>query len=108
VVYVVPALATVVFPFVKKDLLEQAPEFMRKRIAGIPIVSILGALCAISFAYMGYIAYTNPLITSPTLAGIEIAIGILVGCFIAYYVSYAYHKAHGLDLGMAFKELPPV
>ena len=108
VAYVVPALATIVFPFTKKDLLEQAPEFMRKKIAGIPLVSILGALCAISFAYMGYIAYTNPLITSPTLSGVEIAVGIIVGCLIVYYASYAYHKSHGLDMGMAFKELPPV
>jgi len=108
VAYVVPSLATIVFPFTKKDLLEQAPEFMQKKIAGIPIVSILGALCAISFAYMGYIAYTNPLITSPTLSGAEIAVGIVIGCLIVYYVSYAYHKSHGLDMGMAFKELPPV
>jgi len=108
VAYVIPALATIVFPFTKKDLLEQAPEFMRKKIAGVPIVSILGALCAISFAYMGYIAYTNPLITSPTLSGIEIAVGIVVSCLVVYGISYAYHKAHGLDMGMAFKELPPV
>jgi amino acid transporter len=112
VAYVIPALATVVFPFTKKDLFEQAPEFMRKKIVGIPIVSVLGALCAVSFAYMGFILYTNPLVAivagAPTLSGVEIAIGILVGCFIVYYASYAYHKAHGLDIRMAFKELPPV
>jgi len=112
IAYVVPALATIVFPYTKKDLIEQAPEFMRKKLAGIPIVSILGALCAISFAYMGYILYTNPLVAmvagSPTVSGVEIAVGILVGCFIVYYLSYAYHKSHGLDIGMAFKELPPV
>ena len=112
IAYVVPALAMIVFPFTKKDLLEQAPEFMRKKIAGIPTVSVLGALCAVSFAYMGYILYTNPLVAmvtgSPTLSGVEIAVGILIGCFIVYYASYAYHKAHGLDMGMAFKELPPV
>ena len=112
VAYVVPALATVVFPFTKKDLLEQAPEFMRKKLAGIPLVSILGALCAMSFAYMGYVLYTNPLVGmvvgSPTVSGLEIAVGIVIGCFVVYYASYAYHKAHGLDIGMAFKELPPV
>jgi amino acid transporter len=108
VAYVVPALATVVFPFTKKDLLEQAPEFMRKKIVGVPLVSIIGALAAISFAYLGYIAYTNPLITSPTLGGLGIAACIIIGCFVVYFASLAYHKAHGLDIGMAFKELPPV
>lgn len=108
VAYVIPALATVVFPFTKKDLLEQAPEFMRKKIAGIPIVSILGALCSISFAYMGYIAYTNPLITTPSISGVEIAVGIIVACFVVYFLSLAIHKRSGLDINMAFKELPPV
>ena len=108
VAYVVPALATIVIPFTKKDLLEQAPEFMRKKVVGIPIVTVLGVLCSISFAYMGYIAYTNPLITSPTLSGLEISVGILIACFILYYASLAYHKQRGLDIEMAFKELPPV
>jgi amino acid transporter len=108
VAYVVPALATIVFPYTKKDILEQGPEFMRKKLAGIPIVTILGVLCSVSFAYMGYIAYTNPLITSPTTSGLGIAVGILIACFVIYYASLAYHKRHGLDIEMAFKELPPV
>ena len=108
IAYVIPALATIVFPYTKKDLFEQAPEFMRKKLAGVPIISILGVLCSIAFGYMGYIAYTNPLITSPTLTGIGIAVGILVACFIVYFASLAYHKRRGLDIEMAFKELPPV
>ena len=108
VAYVIPALATIVFPFVKKDLLEQAPEFMRKKIAGVPLVSILGILCSASFAYMGYIAYTNPLITSPTVSGLAIALGIIVGAFIVYFASLAYHRGRGLDTQMAFKEIPPL
>ena len=108
VAYVMPALATVVFPFVKKDLLEQAPDFMRKKIAGIPLVSILGVLCSVSFAYMGYIAWSNPLITVQTVSGVEIAIGIIAACFVLYFVSLAVHKRSGLDISMALKELPPV
>jgi len=108
VAYVVPALATIVFPYTKKDLLEQAPDFMRKKIASVPIVSILGVLCSVSFAYMGYIAWSNPLITAQTASGVEIAVGILIACFAVYYLSLAVHKRSGLDINMAFKELPPV
>ncbi len=108
VAYIIPALATIVFPFTKKDLLEQAPEFMRKKVAGVPLVTILGVLCSISFAYMGYIAYTNPLITSPTISGLAIAAGIVIGAFVVYFASVAYHKRRGLDTSMAFKEIPPV
>jgi hypothetical protein len=42
------------------------------------------------------------------LAGGAIALGIVVGCIIVYYASVSYHKKHGLDIELAFKEIPPV
>jgi len=105
--YIVPALAAVVLPFRKKNLFDQAPNFMRKNLAGVPLFSIVGAIAAISYAYLGYIASTNPLITSLTQAGLLIAAGVLVCGFVIYFASAAYHKRTGLDLAMSFKELPP-
>ena len=96
------------FPYTKKDLLDTAPGWMRKKIAGVPVISILGLLTTISFFYLGYLALINPLIVVPTLAGGGIALGIFLGCIIVYYASVSYHKSHGLDIEMAFKEIPPV
>lgn len=106
--YVVPCLAAVVFPFVKKDLMEQAPGFMQKKIAGIPLLSLIGIIAAGTFAYMGYIAYTNPLITSLTTAGGIMAVIVIAVAFLIYGVSILYHRRRGLDVLMALKELPPV
>jgi len=36
-------------------------------VGSVPLVSIIGAITAVLFAAQGYIAYSNPLITSPTL-----------------------------------------
>ena len=106
--FVVPGIATIVFPYTKKDLLDTAPGWMRKKIASVPIISILGLLTTISFFYLGYLALVNPLIVVPTLAGGGIALGIVVGCIMVYYASVSYHKRHGLDIELAFKEIPPV
>lgn len=106
--FVIPGIATTVFPYTKKDLLELAPGFMRKKIAGVPIISILGLLTTISFFYIGYLALANPLIVVPTAAGAVIALGIIVGCIVVYYASLAYHKRRGLDIELAFREIPPV
>jgi len=108
VAYVVPALATAVFPYRKKDLLEQAPKFMQTKFAGIPFLTLIGVVTAVAFAYMGYIAYTNPLITALTVTGMAIAVGIVIVAFLIYGASVVYHRRRGLDILMALKELPPV
>ena len=106
--FVVPGIATTIFPYTKKDLLDAAPGWMRKKIGSVPVISILGLLTTLSFFYIGYLALTNPLIVVPTLAGSGLAIGIVVVCIVIYYASVYYHKKHGLDIELAFKEIPPV
>lgn len=106
--FVVPGIATIIFPYTKKDLLDSAPGWMRKKIGSVPVISILGLLTTISFFYIGYLALANPLIVVPTLVGGAIALGIVVGCVIVYYASVYYHKRQGLDIELAFKEIPPV
>jgi len=105
--YIIPAIGAILLPYTKKDLLEHAPRFMRTKIAGIPLVTIVGILCTVTFVYMGYLAFTNPLITVPTVSGIGLAIAVIIVAFAIYYISVAYHKKRGLDIEMAFKELPP-
>jgi amino acid transporter len=106
--FVVPGIATTIFPFTKKDLLLMAPGFMRKKIGNIPVISVLGLLTTICFLYIGYLALTNPLIVTLTSYGTILAVGIVIGCIAIYYSSVAYHKKHGLDIELAFKEIPPV
>jgi hypothetical protein len=55
--------------------------------------------------------HTGVLVTCivvPTLAGGAIALGIVVGCIIVYCANVSYHKKHGLDIELAFREIPPV
>jgi len=106
--FVVPGIATALFPFVKRDLLDAAPGWMRKNLGGVPVLTIFGLLTAVSFAYISYLALMNPLITIATWGGAAIVLVIIVGCFIIYYASVSYHKKHGLDIELAFREIPPV
>jgi len=108
VAYVIPGLATLMLPLtLKKDLLELAPGFMRKRIGGVPFISVLGLVVAVLYGYLGYLSLINPLITVPTNVGIGVAVGIVIACFLVFYFSVWYHKQKGLDMQLAFKEIPP-
>ncbi|MDG7016002.1 MAG: hypothetical protein JRM82_01350, partial [Nitrososphaerota archaeon] len=104
---IVPGVALMVFPYVKKDLFATAPGWVGKRVGGIPLVTLVGLLTAIGFGYVGYVAYSNPLITAPNLNSVYLALGVLVVAFAVYFTSRYYHKSKGMDISMALKEIPP-
>ena len=104
---IVPGLALFLFPFRKKELLELAPGWMKAKVGGFPVISIIGLAEAIAFLYMAYLGATNPLIASPTTFAIVYALGVVIAGFVIYFVSYAYHKSHGVDIRLSFKEIPP-
>jgi amino acid transporter len=105
--YVMPGLALAAFPFVKKDLFAQAPGWVAKKVAGIPIVSLIGVAVAVGFTYVAAVAYNNPAIGTADAFSEDLAVGLIVVGFAIYFVSAMYHKGKGMDLGMALKEIPP-
>ena len=107
--YAVLACTVVVFPFTKwKTLLDGLPPFMRSKIAGAPIISIVGALTAIILFYAAYAVAVNPLLTG-TAAPLTAYLfgGIFILGIVIYYASKAYHTSQGIDIGLVFKEVPP-
>jgi basic amino acid/polyamine antiporter, APA family len=105
--YIIPGLALAAFPFVKKDLFAQAPGWVAKKIGGVPIVTIIGLVVVVGFAYVSEVAYTNPLITVASAASEEFAVALIVVGFVIYFVSDAYHRGRGMNLDLALKEIPP-
>ncbi len=103
--FMVVAATAIVFPFRRKLLYEGSP--IRRSLGGFPVIAIVGVV-----ALAVYILFFYPLATNTTLGansttgwvatGIIAAIGILI-----YPISYAINRARGVDLGLAFKELPP-
>jgi hypothetical protein len=98
-----------VFPYLKKTkpLYERSP-IAHLRIGGIPLVTILGILTFISMSYLAYAAGLNPVIGGTNN---PVALGVLLMVFIGsgalYFIALAYHKSKGLDISIAFHDLPP-
>lgn len=105
--FILPSLAVALLPFVKKDIYSLAPAFFKRKIAGIPLLTIIGALSALSFSYMAYISLLNPLLATVTTFGGIVTVGVIVLSLVIYYSSVSYHKRQGLDISIAFKEIPP-
>ena len=108
-VFIAVGLTAIVFPFAKKKLYETMP--MKASIGGIPVLTIAGILSVIFFGAMASVyiwgpeyaaaggAWTN--FTTYTLAFFYIA------AIVIYFAAYYYWKQKGLDLSLAFKEIPP-
>ncbi|MGI0084491.1 MAG: APC family permease, partial [Nitrososphaerales archaeon] len=107
--YIIPGLALMVFPFVKKDIFQKSPGFVKSKIGGLPLMTIVGFVVAISFAYIGYIGYLNPAVTSTATApyGFALVASVIIIGFVIYFASKLFYKGKGIDVSLAFKEIPP-
>jgi len=105
--YLGPSIAAIVFPYVQKSMFEGLPSFLRRRIAGIPIVTIAGVVCTITFGYLTYVYYVTPQITTPGLIGTALIVASFLLGSVIYVASRLYWRGRGVAVEMAFKELPP-
>lgn len=102
-------LSALLFPYRKKDIFNAAPPIAQKKLGPIPLISILGLITVC----------TQPIILlasiQPVLTGMPISIGyltffaaIIVISAVYFTASYFYNKSRGIDLSLAFKEVPPL
>jgi len=101
------AISGIIFPWRRKDIFDASPEIVKKKVLGLPLISLLGVAALICTLYIGYAsvapAYQGTF--QPGYMGFVIAI-ILVGVVI-YGVAWAYRKRTGLPLELTFKSIPP-
>jgi hypothetical protein len=71
------------------------------------ILVVCGILTAIVFAYMTYLFFAYPVVWG----GNNLAYGFAGAGFLfivaAYLISKTYHKSKGIDISLAFREIPP-
>ena len=104
--WMVTAIAGATFPFRRAELYQRSP-ISRHRLLGLPAITVVGAL-----AFAAYLVFLVPLLTNTALGvrstpGITALVVIAVTPFLLYAVSYAVQRRRGVDLSVAFRELPP-
>jgi amino acid transporter len=107
VVFWLVSLCGLLFPYLSRTrpLLEQSA--VNWRIAGIPVMSVCGAIGLLYFSTGLYFMLTNDLLflnTPEQLATTGLQFLIPLGIF---FVARAYRKRQGLPIDAAFREIPP-
>ena len=82
-----------------------ATSAVNQRIAGIPVISIIGVLSVISCVIMAWAYITDPMAgLTPTM--IAFNVGTFVSGLVVYYVAKAIRARRGVDVSLSYKELP--
>jgi amino acid transporter len=106
-VYIIDMAAAALFPFTAKSVFKQAPGFVRRKIGPLPVVSLLGGIGFVVITAAMYLMLTIPA-AGGLLALFTVMILALYGVgAIIYYVSRAYRRRKGMDLDLAYNEIPP-
>ncbi|HVC26725.1 MAG TPA: amino acid permease [Nitrososphaerales archaeon] len=104
IVWFLAAVSAVLLPFTRRDVYESATGGKRRR---IPPISVLGAVAAALFAYLGYNSVANPAV-GPFQESAQLVVGVVILVPVAIYaLSYRYHKRRGIDLRLAQSQIPP-
>jgi basic amino acid/polyamine antiporter, APA family len=99
-------------PYRKKAIFESSPPIVRKKIGGIPLITITGLVHAITFAVLIVLVLLNPVASGTStgtlsLGAIAVILLGLLASVIFYPIAKAVRKGQGIDLGHAYEELPP-
>jgi APA family basic amino acid/polyamine antiporter len=106
----IPVLAMTLFPFLKPDLYENSSALVRRKLGGVPLITIVGGITMTYLIWMIIASFAFPAVggriglgTLGTLAAFFIS-GILV-----FYLARSYRMSReGIDIGWTFQSVPPV
>ncbi|MEM1586643.1 MAG: APC family permease [Candidatus Bathyarchaeia archaeon] len=101
----IAAIAAITFPLIRRHLLEISPSYVRKG----NFVAIAGVISLAVYLFMAYTILVLPAIYGPvTEWTVTWIISLAVLAIIIYLVSRWYRlKTEGIDITLAFKEIPP-
>jgi len=100
-------LATMLFPYMKREMYDSFPPIVRKKLLGVPLMTISGFILLVFSPFLVYAAYTAPALGGLNSVSLAFNISMLLVALPIYYAAKWYNKTKGIDLGLVFKQVPP-
>ena len=101
------SIGAIVFPYTQKDMFEASP--VAWRVGGVPVLSILGVLSAMGMALIAWAFLNDPQsgisLSQPFMIYVNLA--VFLSGFIYFYAARFLQSRQGVDINLAFAEIPP-
>jgi amino acid transporter len=107
VMYIGTALGGAIFPWVRKQIYDSSP-IAKYKVGSIPIITICGLIAAGFSAVMLYDYLVYPFLGVASAVSEEIMLAIFLFWVGYYFVRRRWLRRVGIDLELAYKEIPPV
>lgn len=104
----IASFAAILLPYRRPEIFATAPDYVQRRIGGVPVITLLGVGNLILFSMVLYSAFKLPAFSGPTGTGaVLFVIGIYVAGVVWYVAARAINKRRGVDLDLLYREIPP-
>ena len=101
-------IAGIVFPYRNREIFENSPRLVNRRVGGIPLITILGVLTVVQMAVYIVVLARNSALSGPTSFGAMVLLpGLVIGGTLFYFVARWYQRQRGVNIAQAFTEIPP-
>jgi len=107
-VFAIVSLAAIFYPYRRKDIFNASDPIARRKIGGVPLITILGAISLVISVVTIYAILLPEIGGSSFLSnffGGMILTFLIGGIF--YGISWAARRSQGIDLSLLQREIPP-
>jgi amino acid transporter len=106
----VPVTAITLFPFLKKDLFENASAMVRRKIGPLPVITLVGGITLTYMIWMVVASFIFPAVGGGiNSTKLLVLAGLVISGLIVFYVARWYRlKNEGIDINWTFQSIPPV
>lgn len=106
-VFAIVGLAAILLPYRRKDIFNASPSIVTRKIGGLPVIVLVGAVNVVIGILVAYASLLPALVGPLNPAYIGFVAGLFLLGFVIYYVAYAIQKTRGISLALLHKEIPP-
>jgi amino acid transporter len=106
--FVVVGVAAMAFPYRRRDLFENAPDAVRMRWFGVPVMAIAGAVTTLSWLFVlgaAFGATQFGLKVEPTAIAEAFVVPVIAAVW--YWLAVWLRRRSGIDMRRVFAEIPP-
>jgi basic amino acid/polyamine antiporter, APA family len=98
-------LAGVFFPYRRPDIYSKSP-IANMKIAGFPVMSVACALGAVAAFFYFFNLFFDDFAAGHARHSMSVLIGWFVGSFVLYWIMWFIRRRQGVNVDLAFKEIP--
>jgi APA family basic amino acid/polyamine antiporter len=104
--FILTAIAAIVFPYRRREDFEASP--VRWRVAGLPVMSIVGLLAVISLLICEVVFWLDPFVGLAHFPNVQIlTVGVFIAGALVYWIAKTVQARRGIHIEYAFREIPP-